>query len=451
MAASLIISNNKEWSNEARDHLIKIGIKCDVAHNGREGQLMAYQFAYEYYFIDLEVKNFSAVEVCKYLRKVRPHGHIFITTENEKVLDEMLVSETSLRKLGIHKIIHQPKTDSLILHIRALGVIKQNPTSDEDISLDKESELSDNEFTRVKIDEIPWNEKASCDYYLRLKSNKYIKVFLCGEIPPADRLEKYSMHGESYLYFKTQERVNFIHGQNLAIKEAVKQNEPAARIVKSIKAAADKYIDEALTSGLQPVMIEEGKAICNNMFAMAKSDVSLKKLLNDFEAFNPEEFSHSFLVCFFSTIICKNLDWVGQKTLDTLALGSMFHDIGILQVPKELQEKPLDKLSKDEFAHFMSHAGLGMKMMESIPGVNAGVIQIIGQHHECVNGSGFPMKLTGGNIYPLAKIVALADAFSYFLKENSQTPKAGIKVFLSSQDNLQKFDQELIRNLIKAI
>lgn len=412
---------------------------------------MAYQFAYEYYFVDLEVKNFSAVEVCKYLRKVRPHGHIFITTENEKVLDEMLISETSLRKLGIHKIIHQPKSDSLISHIRSLGVIKQTPPSSQENNLDQETELSDNEFTRVKIDEIPWNEKASCDYYLRLKSNKYIKVFLSGEIPPSERLEKYYVHGESYLYFKTHERVNFIHGQNLAIKEAVKQNESAAKIVKSIKAAADKYIDEALTSGLQPVLIEEGKAICNNMFAMAKSDVNLKKLLNDFEAFNPEEFSHSFLVSFFSTVICKNLDWVGQKTLDTLALGSMFHDIGILQVPKEIQEKPVSRMNQDELAQYTSHAGLGIKMMESIPGINAGVIQIIGQHHEHVNGSGFPMKLTGGNIYPLAKIVSLADAFAYFLKENSLTPKAGIKNFLSTQDNLQKFDQDLIKNLIKAI
>lgn len=412
---------------------------------------MAYQFAYEYYFVDLEVKNYSAVEVCKYLRKVRPHGHIFITTVNEKVLDEMLVSETSLLKLGIHKIIHQPKPDSLISHIKSLGVIKQNAQSNQENNLDQETELNDNEFTRVRIDEIPWNEKASCDYYLRLKSNKYIKVFLSGEIPPADRLEKYYVHGESYLYFKTQERINFIHGQNQAIKDAVKQNENAAKIVKSIKSAADKYIDEALTSGLQPVLIEEGKSICNNMFAMAKSDLSLKKLLSDFEAFNPEEFSHSFLTSFFSTVICKNLDWVGQKTLDTLALGSMFHDIGILQVPKEIQEKPVHKMTKDELAQYMSHAGLGITMMESIPGVNAGVLQIIGQHHEHVNGSGYPMKLTGGNIYPLAKIVALADAFAYFLKENSQTPKTAIKDFLSTHDNLQKFDQDLIKNLIKAL
>lgn len=454
MTATLIISPNLEWSTKAQKSLLGQGFVCDIAHNGKDGQLKAYQTNYEFFFLDLEVKNNSGIEVVKYLRSAKPHAHVFITISSPAVLDELLLSEKNLLKMGVKKVLFEAPFDSLSEHIKSLGRIKTWESVQEVKNVQKdnsETDIGDAEFSRIKISELYSNSVAIFDYFLRLRSNRYIKIIHKGERPSLTQLQNYQNNGVEYIYFKTKDREAFISYQNHLAKEAIKKPaEGTTQVYKMMKSATDKYLEEALTSGIRPALLEEGKAICQNMYDAAKSDAGLKKFLSDFEDFNPEEFSHSFLVSFFSTIICKNLEWVGTKSLNTLALGALFHDIGVLQLPSEIRERDYDLLTPEEKILYKTHPVLGAEAMKSVPGINAGVLQIIEQHQELMNGTGYPRGITGHHIYPLAKVVALADKFAYFVKDCGETPKVALKSFVTNQDNLVQYDSELIKNLIKA-
>ena len=454
MTTTLIISPDPQWSSQAQAHLLAQGLKCDVALNGKEGQLKAYHTPYDYCFLDLDVKNNSGLEVCKYLRNARPQSKIFVTIASATRLDEMFLSEKNLLKMGITKVLFQPGFDSLLSHIQSLGKIKTWDNVKEVTTPvhepEEDTEISDTEFSRVKINEIFGDTLAVFNYYLRLRSNRYIKIIHKGEKPSQEQLEKYQASGAEYIYFKTQDRSTFISYQNEAAKGILKNKGDNIKVIKAMKSATDKYLEEILVAGLQPALIDEGKAICQNMYDAAQEDKSLRKFLNDFEEFNPQMFSHSFLVSFFSTVICKNLDWVGSKTIQTLALGALFHDIGMLQLPEHIRDKDFNLLSPEDKLIYQTHPMLGAESLKSIPGINPGVLQIIQQHHELMNGHGYPNRLSGNKIYPLAKVVCLADAFSYFVTESGQTPKDALKSFLSKSQNIAQFDGELIRNLIKA-
>lgn len=453
MTATLIISPDSQWSSQAQAHLLAQGIKCDVALTGKEGQLKAYHTPYDYCFLDLDVKNNSGIEVCKYLRTARPQSKIFVTIASSNRLDEMFLSEKNLLKMGITKVLFRPTFDSLMGHISSLGKLKTwdnlpeipPPTTESE----EESEISDTEFSRVKIDEV-FSDIAVFNYYLRLRSNRYIKIFHKGERPSQEQLTKYQNNGAEYLYFKTQDRSTFVSYQNESARGSLKNKGDSIKVIKAMKSATDKYLEEVLVAGLQPALIDEGKAICQNMYDAIQEDKSMRKFLNDMEEFNPQMLSHSFLVSFFSTIICKNLDWVGSKTIQTLALGALFHDIGMLQLPENIRDKDYNLLTPEDKLIYQTHPALGAECLKSIPGINPGVLQIVQQHHEFITGHGYPNRLSGNKIYPLAKVVCLADSFSYFVVESGQPPKDALRSFLSKAQNIAQFDSQLIRNLIKA-
>jgi response regulator RpfG family c-di-GMP phosphodiesterase len=454
---TLIISPDPTWSSWAQQAFIIQGLPCEVAHTGKEAQLKAYQKKYNYFVLDLEVQHHDGIEVCTYIRKTCPQSKLVLTISSTKRLDELFLDEKKLLKMGVTKLLYQPAPGTIVNEIKAIGQIRKWNNSAETTTAktpikDVDEAIDDGEFSRIKITDIFENTAAIFDYYLRLGSNRFIKIIHKGETPSREQLDKYASSGTAFLFFMKKDRAAFISYQNDLAKESLK-NSPgeSSKVIKAMKSTTDKYFEEVFTVGIQPNLIEEGKAICQNMYDAAIQDEGLKKFVNDLEQFNPAALSHAFLISFFSTLICKDLDWVGPKSVQTLALGALFHDIGLLQLPPELQEMDVALMTAEQKAIYETHPTLGADALKNIPGINVGVLQIVLQHHEHVNGSGYPAGLAGHKIYPLAKVVALADSFSYFLKENELSPIEGLRKFVREQNNLVWYDPMLVKNLIKAL
>lgn len=453
---TLIISPDITWTSRAQQAFIVQGLPCDVAYNGKDAQLMSYHKKYSYFVLDIETQNHPAIDVCKYLRKTCPLGKLLVTISSNKKLEEMLLDEKKLLKMGVNKVLFQPEPETIVSAIQDIGQIRKWKNVQETgkpQELDKDEEIIDAEFSRIKITELFGDSLAVFDYYIRLSSNRFVKIIHKGEKASQEQLSKYESSGTHFLFFLKKDRSTFISYQNDLARELIKtsgQND-GAKVIQAMKSTTDKYFEEIFTMGIQPNLIEEGKSICQNMFDVAKKDQGLSKFINDLEQFNPAALSHAFLVSFFSMLICKDLDWVGKKSVETLALGALFHDIGILQLPPEIREMDPSLMTPDQLTLYKTHPSLGAEALRNIPGLNVGVIQIVLQHHEKINGNGYPEGISGHKIYPLAKVVSLADGFSYFLKEKGLSPIEGLKVFLRYQDNLVAYDPMLMKNLINAL
>jgi response regulator RpfG family c-di-GMP phosphodiesterase len=453
---TLIISPDSTWSSWAQQAFIMQGLPCEVAHTGKEAQLKAYQKKFNYFVLDLEVQNHDGIEVCTYIRKICPQSKLLLTISSSKRLDELFLDEKKLLKMGVSKLLYQPAPGSIVSEIQSIGQIRKwNNVQETPVKTpikDVDEDIEDGEFARIKITDLFENSSAIFDYYLRLGSNRFIKIIHKGETPSREQLDKYASNGTAFLFFLKTDRQAFISYQNDLAKESLKKSPgDCSKVIKAMKSTTDKYFEEVFTVGIQPNLIEEGMTICQNMYEAAVQDEGLKKYVNDLEQFNPAALSHAFLISFFSTLICKDLDWVGPKSVQTLALGALFHDIGLLQLPPDLQDVDVTLMTPEQKAIYQTHPTLGADAIKNIPGINIGVSQIVLQHHEHVNGSGYPAGLTGNKIYPLAKVVALADGFSYFLKENELSPIEGLRKFVREQNNLVWYDPILMKNLIRAL
>src|SRR5690606_80586 len=92
----------------------------------------------------------------------------------------------------------------------------------------------------------------------------------------------------------------------------------------------------------------------------------------------------------------------------------------------EIVNKPRAQLSFDELQVYESHAFRGMEILRTIPSVPDDVVAIVYEHHENAIGQGYPRKLRDLRMNPLAKVVALADAFAELTikSPNCPTPKS---------------------------
>jgi HD-GYP domain-containing protein (c-di-GMP phosphodiesterase class II) len=367
----------------------------------------------------------------------------------QKNLDEGL-----LLKAGAVKVLVNLNPKTAADEIRSLTRLKswEPPKAEKTASEEGEVEstISDEEFTRLKIEDFFQDVVAITDFYVRLGANKYVKIFNRGEVTTSSQIQKYAQSGQKFVYFPMKDRAQFIRYQNEMARRAIEASASAEVIVKTIKTASDKLGEELKNSGIQPQLLEEGKKICQNMYDTAIKKPGLRDVILELEKTDPKTFSESFLVSFFSTIICKNLEWVGKKTIETLALSALLHDVGILQIDESIRHLDYDQMSPEHRATFHKHPILGAEALQKVPRMDSTVIAIVRQHHEYNDGSGYPLGLTANRILPLAKIVSLASGLTDYIKDNEVSVKEGLRGFLSERQNLLRHDSELVRNLIQG-
>ncbi|MFH0847698.1 MAG: PAS domain S-box protein, partial [Chloroflexota bacterium] len=124
------------------------------------------------------------------------------------------------------------------------------------------------------------------------------------------------------------------------------------------------------------------------------------------EVRDPYTAGHQRRVAQLSTEIAKELGFSGEQ-LEAIRVIALIHDIGKIHVPAEILSKP-GKLSELEYSMIKSHCQVGYEILKTID-FPWPVAQIVLQHHERLDGSGYPAGLHGNEISPEARILAVAD------------------------------------------
>ncbi|TJY41692.1 HD-GYP domain-containing protein [Cohnella pontilimi] len=99
-----------------------------------------------------------------------------------------------------------------------------------------------------------------------------------------------------------------------------------------------------------------------------------------------------------------------EKDWMQIAMAGLLHDIGNVRVDPAILNKP-KVLTTEELQEVRQHTVYGFKMLEGGTAINQGVWLAALQHHERVDGSGYPMRVKGDKIHPYAKIIAIADVY----------------------------------------
>lgn len=147
---------------------------------------------------------------------------------------------------------------------------------------------------------------------------------------------------------------------------------------------------------------------------------TLESLATALEARDEYTRGHSQRVCELSLLIGEKLRF-GVDALEELRVGTILHDIGKIGVPDAILNKR-GRLTDEEFLVMKSHPVIGYEICRPLM-LSEGVLMIIRNHHEKLDGSGYPDGLKGGELPLSLRIVCVADAFDAM---SSRRPYRGV-------------------------
>jgi len=126
--------------------------------------------------------------------------------------------------------------------------------------------------------------------------------------------------------------------------------------------------------------------------------------------------------------IGRKLGWDRFK-LEGLKLGATIHDIGKISVPAEILNRP-GRLTESEFGVIKAHPQTGFEILEKTD-FPWPIKEMVVQHHERIDGTGYPYGLKGDEIIDEAKVLAVADVVDAITSHRPYRPGRGIDVALA--------------------
>ncbi|MBW5448814.1 HD domain-containing protein [Cohnella sp. CFH 77786] len=116
------------------------------------------------------------------------------------------------------------------------------------------------------------------------------------------------------------------------------------------------------------------------------------------------------VLCAMTSYLLAKWNKFPEKDWLQIAMAGLLHDIGNVKVDAAILKKS-GRLTNDELQEIRQHTVYGFRLLEGGTALNQGVWLAALQHHERIDGSGYPMKVKGEKIHPYAKIVAIADMY----------------------------------------
>lgn len=172
------------------------------------------------------------------------------------------------------------------------------------------------------------------------------------------------------------------------------------------------------------------------------------RLLSD--ATGDKASAHAVNVALLSLLLGRSLGWSEADMMD-LGVGALTHDIGKLQLPERVRAKQ-EHFSPAELLHYEDHVAHGVQTGRSM-GLTAGALKVIAQHHEMMDGSGFPTRAMDERIGQASRLVAIVNRYDNLC--NPQVPSQALTpheaLSLMFAQGRAKFDNLLLNAFIKMM
>lgn len=298
------------------------------------------------------------------------------------------------------------------------------------------------QFFSARIQSVPIDRPLPFDVCLLVAGN-HVLFRRQGEILTQERLDGLLKKGLKAFYIADDQRPAY-----QSFLRAIVQNDTLTPEVrgKYIKESAFNHITDLFTQSDVGALAVESKGLVEDMVNFISSDISAAVKLMGLSGHDYYTYNHCVNVSVYSISIAKRVIGEDKNLLMTVGLGGLLHDLGKKMVDEAIINKP-GKLDDREWVEMKKHPTHGVEILKGVPNVSDEAKRIVHEHHEHLDGTGYPRGLTDENISQLSRVTAIADVFDALTTKRSykEANSAELALEIMLKMSPGKFDPTIFR------
>jgi len=407
MKKILLVDDDENFRRTLKNLLNKNNFNVIEANDGEVAQnLFVAGENFDLVISDFQMPNLSGLDLLKVVKE-KSHKTPFILMTGFKDL----VNAADAISCGVDDFIPKPfKVKDILDSINRC--IKEKEGTEENKDLD-------NTFFKLNIDDFLSGKKIIYPIYIRLSKRKYIKVAHKGEDVDEEKLQEFKKRNVLYLYLTKEDFRKYVNF-TIVISKSLKGSKaiPLKKKKEFVQHTGELISQKIYSDDFDQRVYNQAKNFFENSLSVMLEQPDIFEALEGLRNHTDYLYAHCVGVSLFSIMIANKLKWNSPQTEFKVAMGAMFHDIGKREIDEDLLKKPTRKLDHEQVKILESHPNLGIKFLGQFDFVPSDVIQIVHQHHEDCLGYGYPNGITKSKIFPLARLISVANIFCNYLIEN---------------------------------
>ncbi len=299
-----------------------------------------------------------------------------------------------------------------------------------------------NQFFRIRLSTLRPEKITSFDIYVYI-DGRMVLYRKAGEALQLQKIETlHSKDTGSSFFVKITDRDIYRAWVKEEINSTEIPNNEKAAILResSIAIMEDLFENPDVNKAL-----DESKPIISDFINFMDSAPESVGYLLSLSGHDFYTYNHSLDVSIYSLGLGKILGF-GPKEMEELGIGCLFHDIGKRNVALEIlcKKGPLDDA---EWEQMKRHPQYGLIILNQNPNISDGVKAACFEHHESWAGNGYPQQITGPEIHPYARIVAICDTYDAMTTQRSYNkPMTPHEALTMMRDKLSgRYDPDMLK------
>ena len=236
----------------------------------------------------------------------------------------------------------------------------------------------------------------------------------------------------------------------IAIGTVVKDDN-ALSLDADIKERALQGVEYMYSNPTSDSSVTAAKDVSSMLLDVTHNSSAVNISLNSLKVSDDYTFKHCIDVATMGILVAQKLN-LAQKDVEAIALAGILHDLGKTQIPNEILNKP-GKLTNEEFKTIQQHPVFGYHIIKDNKDLPEFAKTGILFHHEKVDGTGYPLKLTSEKISLSGKLLTVVDVYDALVtkrpyRDEIIEPASAIEMMMSMSN---QFNIEILRTFLNCL
>ena len=349
-----------------------------------------------------------------------------------------LETKRSLDLYGIGKVITKPfSLESEIVQILVATKREDKP----------DSGVFEDDYCGLFLDDFLFIKQCPFDLYCRINETKAVKILHAYDEINRELLMRLKNKGVSRIFLKRNDYRKFIAINAYSDTKGLEGKER----LQWIQNSSNTIINDFYHNDMNLDRFFAAKQVVESTLDLVADNGLMFDLIKTLSEMDNDVYKHSLGMSIYAVLIASKMEMTDPRIKFRLSIAGLFADIGTRRLPAELLEKSRILYNNRDQNEYNRHVDYSVEIMKSVDGLPEEILQVISQHHENLDGSGFPRRMTKFNMHPLSKILRVADEFCFLTiktrnNKNILSPIKALEQFKQSY-NANKYDQDAVKGL----